>query len=66
MENRDYTFTFNLNRDELEDKYGNIPLNEWLPFCKAYTEYLDLEIQATKDWLLKDGGWEEIKDEYLD
>jgi len=65
VENKNYIFSFNLNRQELQDKYGNIPLEEWLPFCKAYTEYLDLEIEATKNWLLNEGGWEEIKQEYI-
>jgi len=67
MENQKFRFNFSLDKDIIEQKYGIvIPLEDWFPFCKAFEEYFMLEYNGTIDWLLKDGGWEEIKDEYLD
>jgi len=64
MEKIQRQFTWTLDRDKVEDEFGNIPLNEWIPFCTAFEEYFKLEARGTLQWLMEE-GWEEIKEEYI-
>lgn len=65
MDSQKYRFNFVLDRDKIEDKYGiQIPLKEWIPFCKAFEEYYLLEFDGTMEWLISE-GWEEVREEYI-
>lgn len=65
MEKQEYRFNFDLTKEEIEEHYGiQIPLQEWIPFCRAFHDYFKIEYRATLDWLIED-GWEENKEDYI-